>query len=237
MRGMYTYMPLQTTKSPRVLKNRGAADPSQKIVCYLVETDLDAEDLPYDAISYTWERQSSTQEIEVDNKAFLVTRNCEAALRRLRPTGGNEASVIWIDSVCIDQNDNAVEERNNQVSIMGQIYAKAETVFVWLHHSRIDQWPRHRIVAQWLRDLAGTASVKDEKENYRPFSQLVSLVGSQQGFTIRGQYMKSIPMYSLLTLYRTAALHREYSLVQKKMDRSRGCTCSKRANALERDCL
>lgn len=37
---------------------------------------------------------------------------------------------IWIDALCINQND--IEERNHQVHLMGQIYAKATEVLVWL---------------------------------------------------------------------------------------------------------
>lgn len=37
---------------------------------------------------------------------------------------------IWIDSICIDQNN--VEERDQQVSIMADIFRSAESVYVWL---------------------------------------------------------------------------------------------------------
>jgi hypothetical protein len=38
--------------------------------------------------------------------------------------------LIWIDSICIDQAN--VVERNQQVSIVADIYRSAESVYVWL---------------------------------------------------------------------------------------------------------
>jgi len=41
---------------------------------------------------------------------------------------------LWIDAICINQgiNQGDVEERNNQISIMGEIYRTAQEVYVWL---------------------------------------------------------------------------------------------------------
>jgi FAD/FMN-containing dehydrogenase len=40
--------------------------------------------------------------------------------------------VLWIDALCIDQNNN--EERGEQVQQMGSIYSKAERVIIWLDY-------------------------------------------------------------------------------------------------------
>jgi len=37
---------------------------------------------------------------------------------------------MWIDAICINQND--ISERNNQVRQMGAIYSQASQVVVWL---------------------------------------------------------------------------------------------------------
>ena len=47
------------------------------------------------------------------------------ALHRLRQLGGDR---VWIDAICIDRRNDA--ERSQQVSIMANIYAAAQTVFV-----------------------------------------------------------------------------------------------------------
>jgi hypothetical protein len=42
----------------------------------------------------------------------------------------NYTGEMWIDQISIDQQD--VEEKNHQVSMMADIYEHAETVIAWL---------------------------------------------------------------------------------------------------------
>ncbi|KAH8652699.1 heterokaryon incompatibility protein-domain-containing protein [Tricladium varicosporioides] len=63
-----------------------------------------------------------------DNQHVRIGSELHDALRRLRLT--DRQRVIWIDAICINQNDN--EERGLQVGIMGEIYRKAEQVLIWL---------------------------------------------------------------------------------------------------------
>ncbi|KAF2023231.1 HET-domain-containing protein, partial [Setomelanomma holmii] len=37
---------------------------------------------------------------------------------------------IWVDRICINQSDD--DERSHQVGLMGLIYRRARTVFIWL---------------------------------------------------------------------------------------------------------
>ena len=79
----------------------------------------------YEAISYTWADESGdtrkTQTIYVNSLPFYVTVNCKAALKRVRLP--RRARTIWIDDVCIDQNND--EERGHQARLMPQIYSRA----------------------------------------------------------------------------------------------------------------
>jgi hypothetical protein len=61
----------------------------------------------------------------------MVTSNLRAALLNLRKT--DRPFTIWVDAVCIDQDN--VSERNQQVSIMGDIYRNAARTLVWLGDS------------------------------------------------------------------------------------------------------
>jgi hypothetical protein len=86
----------------------------------------------YEAISYTWADESGdatkSKAIFLDGKPFPVTKNCEAALRRVRREGSRR--VVWIDSICIDQDDS--QERTNQVQLMAQIYTRADAVLIYV---------------------------------------------------------------------------------------------------------
>jgi hypothetical protein len=64
-------------------------------------------------------------------KTLSVTQNLSTALRYLRRTGTKR--VIWIDAICINQDD--IQERTREVARMGFIYIKARQVIVWLGSS------------------------------------------------------------------------------------------------------
>lgn len=72
----------------------------------------------YETISYCWGDISQRETIIVSGSTVGVHRNSVEALRRTRYE--HEGRMVWIDAICINQND--VEERNQQVSMMGEIY-------------------------------------------------------------------------------------------------------------------
>jgi ankyrin repeat protein len=115
----------------RLLK--GNNDPLQ---CELFESKLappqDVED--YAALSYTWGSNSRPCEITINGSKMRVTKNAYLALRDLRDRERDR--VLWIDALCINQNDN--KERGQQVQQMGSIYRKAERVVIWLGESSYD---------------------------------------------------------------------------------------------------
>jgi hypothetical protein len=91
----------------------------------------------YEALSYTWGSMSDPQQIEITDRSTgeekmaltLITANCHAALRRLRH-GIVEPRIIWVDSICINQED--IDERNHQITLMTSIYKSAACVIVYL---------------------------------------------------------------------------------------------------------
>lgn len=85
--------------------------------------------IEYEALSYTWGTTKSAILYLGESKNTLqVTDNLALALRHLRyPT---EWRTMWIDAVCIDQNN--LDERSDQVAIMAEIYQLAKGVIVWL---------------------------------------------------------------------------------------------------------
>ncbi|KAH6684026.1 heterokaryon incompatibility protein-domain-containing protein [Halenospora varia] len=84
---------------------------------------------PYDALSYMWGTPKDAKTIHLnDNDSFKVTPNLSAALHALRLL--DKPRAIWIDAICINQND--LQERSDQVQLMRKIYQQAATVYVWL---------------------------------------------------------------------------------------------------------
>ncbi|KAI0145288.1 heterokaryon incompatibility protein-domain-containing protein [Xylariaceae sp. FL1272] len=88
-------------------------------------------DVDYEALSYNWARAWDTSSIFCEGKPFTVTAHLESALRRLRQRTSER--VLWIDAICINQND--LTERSHQVSLMRRVYQDARRVLVWLGES------------------------------------------------------------------------------------------------------
>ncbi|KAK3068800.1 hypothetical protein LTR53_013346 [Teratosphaeriaceae sp. CCFEE 6253] len=97
------------------------------LACRLRTVSLD-DQVSYTALSYVWGDPLLTRMILVDGQAFEATANLESALRHLRADlAGKE---LWVDAVCINQQD--VEEKRQQVALMGALYSQAAGVTVWL---------------------------------------------------------------------------------------------------------
>ncbi|KAK3339616.1 heterokaryon incompatibility protein-domain-containing protein, partial [Lasiosphaeria hispida] len=88
----------------------------------------------FKAVSYTW--ATATGDTARRSHIFLgpywfllpVTVNCPDALECFRKE--DEDITLWVDAICIDQNDN--NERNHQVGMMDSIYAVAQEVLVYI---------------------------------------------------------------------------------------------------------
>jgi hypothetical protein len=99
------------------------------IECTMYQAYLDGDDIiPYDALSYTWGGMEKTSTVIVNGKYLDVTASLYSALRHLRSE--TEDKVLWVDAICIDQNNK--RERGHQVQQMCKIYSQAEKVIVWL---------------------------------------------------------------------------------------------------------
>ncbi|KAF8857795.1 HET-domain-containing protein, partial [Acephala macrosclerotiorum] len=97
------------------------------IYCELTKTSLESP-LQFEALSYVWAQERGTKSIVLNGLTHTVTTNLFMALRRLRKH--REVRSIWIDALCIDQNN--IEERNHQVTLMGNIYWTCTKTIAWL---------------------------------------------------------------------------------------------------------
>lgn len=66
----------------------------------------------------------------LDGSPVTIGGELSSALRQLRDEHAPEPLRIWVDALCIDQSNLA--ERNEHVQLMGQIYANASHVHIWL---------------------------------------------------------------------------------------------------------
>jgi SpoVK/Ycf46/Vps4 family AAA+-type ATPase len=126
--GLYSTPLIQNRQETRLVSIVRGSGP--QIICSLRTISL--ENGPrYFALSYRWGDPKDTTDILVNGRPVPVTRNLEAAMRRLRDfQNGFYCFGIWIDALCINQSD--LEEKAYQVPMMGQIYSRAERVIAWL---------------------------------------------------------------------------------------------------------
>lgn len=102
----------------------------EPIRCELTEESLDSHP-SYIALSYLWDQTDiNAVSVQCNNAVLNVRPNLWAFLRRFRKRKAKGHLKLWVDAICINQND--VPERNQQVSKMRDIYSMASSVIVWL---------------------------------------------------------------------------------------------------------
>ncbi|KAH6703978.1 heterokaryon incompatibility protein-domain-containing protein [Leptodontidium sp. MPI-SDFR-AT-0119] len=98
------------------------------VVCSTRTVSLE-ESPEYTALSYVWGDALYTSLVEFNGwKDFPITKNLEIALQHLRHE--REGLVLWVDALCIDQNNH--EEKMHQVQLMKDIYSGAKETCLWL---------------------------------------------------------------------------------------------------------
>jgi hypothetical protein len=95
----------------------------------------------YEALSYTWGSTGSTALVTINNHPLNITTNAFAALESLRTRRATRT--IWIDSICIDQEND--DEKNFQLPLMGDVYRSAAAVNVWLGRTKEHHEPSFRV--------------------------------------------------------------------------------------------
>ncbi|KAH6653958.1 HET domain protein [Truncatella angustata] len=94
----------------------------------LAYLDLTDSTIRYEALSYMWGTDKAPNPLRCQSSDIPITLNLETALRSLRLRDG--IRTLWVDAVCINQNDLA--ERERQVGYMRLVYSQADRVIVWL---------------------------------------------------------------------------------------------------------
>ncbi len=116
-----------TSPQVRLLSLMPAEDKNAKVCCTLKTATFPPEEA-YDALSYVWGSLEAVQTVSVNGRSLAITENLHTALRNIRHQ--TKAKTLWADGICINQQ--SIDDKNNQVRIMKDIFATAETVLVWI---------------------------------------------------------------------------------------------------------
>lgn len=128
----FCYAPLPRDKPViRLLRILPSKDNNAILQCGLFEYALDSDESThlYEALSYVWGSPDDDKiDIRLDDSGFQVTQNLHAALLHLR--NGIFERILWVDAMCINQDD--VDEKEDQIQLMATIFGNAKMVLIWL---------------------------------------------------------------------------------------------------------
>ncbi|KAK3360491.1 heterokaryon incompatibility protein-domain-containing protein [Lasiosphaeria hispida] len=136
------------------------------ITCAMEEVPLTCAP-SFTALSYAWDSEDGNEQIICDGALITVTKNCVAALRNIREDSTRTERRLWVDAICINQAATATAEKNQQISIMGDIYKTAANVRVWLG----EQDDSSSLVCNYFAKVSGvddeTLAWKDSEHDAR----------------------------------------------------------------------
>lgn len=127
---------------------------NDEIRCKLTPVSL-TQKPAYTALSYCWGDANDCVEITIDDQKIAVTKSLETALRYLRSS--QEDVVAWVDAICINQRD--LDEKSNQVRMMGNIYANGKWWYTHMASGDIIDLDAASHVRIWLGESAENSDV------------------------------------------------------------------------------
>ena len=133
--GTRTYRILELYHGSRSVSNRtfdakfrtkGLQDPLQGKLFQCATLD---RSFIYEALSYRWsDAGPNSPSIKVDDVQLSIGPELYAALIQFRHEAVSR--YLWIDQICINQADD--KEKIHQISLMAELYSRAQTVLIWL---------------------------------------------------------------------------------------------------------
>ncbi|TGO61751.1 hypothetical protein BOTNAR_0124g00020 [Botryotinia narcissicola] len=122
--------------------------------------DSDKETHLYEALSYVWGGiDDPPHSIYINGNSLSITANLHVALLRLR--NHTLERVMWVDALCINQQDD--QEKGLQIQLMPRIYGQAAQVIVYFGEAADDS------------DMAlESIRVAADDENEKPGNSLAS---------------------------------------------------------------
>lgn len=125
---IYRYPPFKEEREIRLLKIETIPGTGQEYNFTLSHTTIDQAPA-YETLSYVWGPNFRDRSfIFHDGCVLRITKNLELAIYEVAPHCST--GYLWVDQICINQDD--IEEKNEQVKLMGLIYGSSAQVLIWL---------------------------------------------------------------------------------------------------------
>jgi hypothetical protein len=217
---LYRYQGLSGSSCIRVVE-AALRDEDGEISCRLREINIDPSPglpVPYHCLSYTWGGPfkdpsesniwKETFRIHVSGPGdasghLFVTKNLHDFLQELARRNPPDVHLVWIDAICINQEDMA--ERAAQVSIMRDVYRNCEAVIVWFGIEDPDATAAFSVMARIELGLdAYMARIKGPRSTRGDLSSLHAILGTASlppdVFISCGRFLRRSWLYRIWTL-------------------------------------
>src|SRR6266566_2663695 len=157
------------------------------------------KEIQYEALSWYWgvEEPVYAVTIQYQGKAYKkkVRRELALALKYLRLP--NETRTLWIDAICINQDNH--DERNHQVQMMSRIYTRAKEVCIWLGEDSDESKTAIDFIHNEITELKNIDKICSDKKYTHKWQALLMLM--QRPWFSRRWVVQEIALASRAKLY------------------------------------
>lgn len=136
------------------------------------------DDVRYEAVSYVWGTGQRECVVTCDGRVLKIIPSLYKVLQRVRLPDAPRN--IWADSICINQED--LQEKGRQVTMMGQIYRSAERVLICMGTAGEEHGPNVFTLLEDIRAMieAGVSHITNKLgESVLSSSELDPIVWNQ----------------------------------------------------------
>ncbi|KAH8716769.1 heterokaryon incompatibility protein-domain-containing protein [Phaeosphaeriaceae sp. PMI808] len=141
-------------------------------------------EIKYQALSWCWGKGDLdyTVIIEQGKESYKkrVKKDLAMALKYLRRP--NKRRMLWIDAICINQDD--PEERNQQVQMMSRIYTRAQKVCIWLGEDSDESELAFNFIREEITQLRNFDKISSDK-NYSDKWRALMMLMQREWFSRR----------------------------------------------------
>ncbi|KAI1180331.1 heterokaryon incompatibility protein-domain-containing protein [Nemania sp. FL0916] len=132
--------------------------------------------IEYEALSWCWglEPADYAVKIEENGKTYKlrVRKELALALKYLRLP--EKTRTLWIDAICINQDD--PEERNHQVQMMSRVYTRAKQVCIWLGENTDESKTAIDFIHQEIMEFKNFDAICSDKRYIEKWQALMMLM-------------------------------------------------------------
>jgi hypothetical protein len=126
----YTYSPLDRSRPTIRLLEILPNSTKGQLSLAIKHVSLAEAKQQYHTISYTWGNDEPSHRVYINSQYLLLRDSIFSFLMHCYGARSSLPKWFWIDSICINQSD--INEKNQQVPIMGQIFRDSYGTLIWL---------------------------------------------------------------------------------------------------------